>query len=65
MLESGLVVPMFTQTVTRALSRLGLNERGADPHPRQPAEVEHRHGVRDGLRHGALKGIRPDMEFII
>jgi hypothetical protein len=28
---------MFTQTVIRALSRLGLGQRGADPHPRQPA----------------------------
>ena len=27
---------MFTQTVTRALSRLSLDHRGADPHPRQP-----------------------------
>ncbi len=28
---------MFTQTVTRALSRHGLDQRGTDPHPRQPA----------------------------
>jgi hypothetical protein len=25
---------MFSQTVTRALSRLGLDMRGTDPHPR-------------------------------
>ncbi len=30
---------MSTQTVTRALSRLGLDQRGADPHPRQPAPM--------------------------
>ncbi len=30
---------MFTQTVTRALCRLGLDRRGADPHPRQPAPM--------------------------
>jgi bifunctional non-homologous end joining protein LigD len=27
---------MFTQTLSRALSRLGLDQRGSDPHPRQP-----------------------------
>ncbi len=27
---------VFTQNVIRALSRLGLDQRGADPHPRQP-----------------------------
>ena len=27
---------MFTQTVTRALSRFGLDQRGTDPFPRQP-----------------------------
>jgi hypothetical protein len=27
---------MFTQTVSRALSRLDLDKRGSDPHPRQP-----------------------------
>lgn len=30
---------MFTQTITRALSRLGLDQRGADPHPRQPGPM--------------------------
>ncbi|HLY24360.1 MAG TPA: non-homologous end-joining DNA ligase [bacterium] len=30
---------MFTQTVTRVLSRLGLDQRGADPHPRQPSPM--------------------------
>lgn len=30
---------MFTQTVTRALSRLGLDERGIDRYPRQPAPM--------------------------
>jgi hypothetical protein len=30
---------MFTQTITRALSRLGLDQRGSDPHPRQPAPM--------------------------
>ncbi len=30
---------MFTQTVTRALSRHGLEQRGTDPHPRQPAPM--------------------------
>ena len=30
---------MFTQTITRALSRLGLDQRGADPHLRQPAPM--------------------------
>jgi hypothetical protein len=28
---------MFTQTVSRALPRLGLDQRGSDPHPRQPS----------------------------
>ena len=28
---------MFSQTLTRAFSRLGLDQRGPDPHPRQPA----------------------------
>lgn len=32
-------VPMFSQTVTRALSRLGLDQRGTNPHPRQPAQM--------------------------
>ncbi len=32
-------VPMFAQTVTRALSRLGLDQRGMNPHPRQPAPM--------------------------
>jgi len=27
---------MFTQAIARALSRLGLDQRGTDPHPRQP-----------------------------
>ena len=31
--------PMFTQNVIRALSRLGLDKRGADPHPRQPVPM--------------------------
>jgi hypothetical protein len=30
---------MFTQTVARVLSRLGLDQRGTDPHPRQPAPM--------------------------
>jgi hypothetical protein len=30
---------MFTQTVPLALSRLGLDQRGSDPHPRQPAPM--------------------------
>jgi bifunctional non-homologous end joining protein LigD len=30
---------MLEQTVTRALSRLGLDQRGTDPHPRQPAPM--------------------------
>ena len=30
---------MFAQTVTRALSRLGLDQRGIDPFPRQPAPM--------------------------
>jgi bifunctional non-homologous end joining protein LigD len=30
---------MFEQTVTRALSRLGLDQRGTDAHPRQPAPM--------------------------
>jgi bifunctional non-homologous end joining protein LigD len=30
---------MSELTVTRALSRLGLGQRGADPHPRQPAPM--------------------------
>jgi hypothetical protein len=30
---------MFTQTVTHALSRLGLGQRGKDPYPRQPAPM--------------------------
>ncbi len=30
---------MFAQTVTRALSRLGLDQRGSDPYPRQPAPM--------------------------
>ena len=30
---------MFAQTVIRALSRLGLDQRGSDPHPRQPAPM--------------------------
>jgi len=30
---------MFTQTVAPALSRLGLDQRGADLHPRQPAPM--------------------------
>ena len=38
MLES-LVFLMFEQTVARALTRLGLGQRGADPHPRQPAPM--------------------------
>jgi len=31
--------PMFTQTVVRALSRLNLDKRGTDPHPRQLAPM--------------------------
>ena len=27
---------MFAQTVIRALSRLGLDQRGVDPYPREP-----------------------------
>lgn len=30
---------MFAPTVTRALSGLGLDQRGTDPHPRQPAPM--------------------------
>jgi hypothetical protein len=30
---------MFTQTVTRAFSRLSIDQRGTDPHPRQPAPM--------------------------
>jgi hypothetical protein len=30
---------MVTQTVTRALSRLSLDQRGTDPHPRQSAPM--------------------------
>lgn len=30
---------MFTQTITRALSRLSLDQRGGDPYPRQPAPM--------------------------
>jgi bifunctional non-homologous end joining protein LigD len=30
---------MLAPIVTRALSRLGLDQRGADPHPRQPAPM--------------------------
>ena len=30
---------MVTQTVTSALSRLGLDQRGLDPHPRQPVPM--------------------------
>jgi hypothetical protein len=30
---------MRTQTAARALSRLGVNERGPDPHPRQPVPM--------------------------
>jgi hypothetical protein len=30
---------MFEQTITRALSRLGLAQRGTDPYPRQPLPV--------------------------
>ncbi len=30
---------MFTQTVTRALARLGLDNRGTDPYPRQPTPM--------------------------
>jgi hypothetical protein len=30
---------MFAQTVIRALSRLGLDQRGTDAHPRQPAPM--------------------------
>ena len=30
---------MFAQTVIRALPRLGLEQRGSDPHPRQPAPM--------------------------
>ncbi len=30
---------MFAQTVTRALSRLGLDKRGTDPYPRQPTPM--------------------------
>lgn len=30
---------MFRQTVAHALSRLGLDQRGADPLPRQPAPM--------------------------
>ena len=30
---------MFTQIVARDLSRLGLDQRGTDPHPRQPVPM--------------------------
>jgi bifunctional non-homologous end joining protein LigD len=30
---------MFARTVARTLSRLGLDQRGGDPHPRQPAPI--------------------------
>src|SRR5579864_5672178 len=30
---------MFEQTVARVLSRLGLDQRGTDPHPRQPSPM--------------------------
>ncbi len=30
---------MFAQTVIRGLSRLCLDQRGTDPHPRQPAPL--------------------------
>jgi ATP-dependent DNA ligase len=30
---------MLTQTFTRALTRLGLERRGLDPYPRQPAPM--------------------------
>lgn len=30
---------MFEQTVSRALSRLSLAQRGDDPHPRQPTPM--------------------------
>ena len=30
---------MLAETITRALSRLGLDRRGADPHPRQPVPM--------------------------
>ncbi len=33
------MLPMCALTVTRALSRLGLDQRGTDPHPRQPAPM--------------------------
>ncbi len=32
-------VPMFTQTVTRALSGVGLDTKGTGPQPRQPAPM--------------------------
>ena len=51
---------MLAQSVTRALSRFGLDHRGIDPHPRQPVRVlKYRQGEEDGLRHAALKGLRP------
>jgi hypothetical protein len=31
--------PMFTQTVSRALCHLGLDQRGTNPHPRQPTPM--------------------------
>ena len=67
-----MALAMFEQTITRALSRLGLEQRGDDPYPRQPtpmlvqradkmlAEVEYRQRLRDGLRHAVLKGLRPE-----
>jgi ATP-dependent DNA ligase len=30
---------MFEQTVARALARLGVDQQGANPHPRQPAPM--------------------------
>jgi ATP-dependent DNA ligase len=30
---------MLTHTITRALSRLGLDQRGPDPHPRRPTPM--------------------------
>ena len=51
---------MLAQSVTRALSRFGLDHRGIDPHLRQPVRVlKYRQGEEDGLRRAALKGLRP------
>ncbi len=39
MQDLGYLVSLFTQTVIRALYRHGMDQRGSDPHPRQPAPM--------------------------